>query len=268
VRITSCRSPEKLLEELGITEPDRLDVEAIAYACRATVVKEPLQKCEAHLFARNGKALITVNSSAPVGRQRFSVAHELGHWIIDRGKVATACGQIAYTTGWSSDNPEFRANQYAADLLMPRSMFQKFAKNRQMVFDTVHNLKERFRTSTVATAIRLVDLGSFPAMLVCNEVGKPRWKWFHRGPDIPQPLWPQDEPSVYTLAYDILRGESKTQGPTSVDADCWIDHPGASEYSLIEDSVEVMPGVVLSMLWWKNERPLIELTEAEDEDHD
>lgn len=265
MKIASYRSPGALLDELGITEPDWLDLEAIAYACGAVVIRERLRGCEAHLFARDGRAIITVNSDSPPERQRFSIAHELGHWMIDRGKVAAACGQRTYNIGWSNDNPEFRANRYAAELLMPESMFGRHAQNRDMVFGTVRELSETFFTSVTATAIRLVEVGSFPAMLVCHEAGGHRWKWFSRGPDVPEEVRPHDTPDVYTVAYDVLRGAAKMSGPTLVDADTWIDHPRARGRSLLEDSVEVMPGVVLSMLWWKDESMLRDITEAENE---
>ncbi|WP_236858334.1 ImmA/IrrE family metallo-endopeptidase [Cereibacter sphaeroides] len=39
-----------------------------------------------HASSANDKAIITVNSRSPAARQRFSIAHELGHWHHHRGQ--------------------------------------------------------------------------------------------------------------------------------------------------------------------------------------
>jgi hypothetical protein len=83
--------PEQILSLLGITEPEDIDIEAIAFACGATILKEPLTGCEANIIGRGDKAIITVNSKSIPGRQRFSAGHELGHWMKDRGESAFGC---------------------------------------------------------------------------------------------------------------------------------------------------------------------------------
>ena len=44
------RSPAAILEELGITEPEDLDIEAIAQSCGATIVYERLDGCAARIL--------------------------------------------------------------------------------------------------------------------------------------------------------------------------------------------------------------------------
>jgi Zn-dependent peptidase ImmA (M78 family) len=76
--------PERVLSKLGITDPKDLDIEAIAYACGATILYEPLTGCEATIVGHEDKAIITVNRNSHRGRRRFSAGHELGHWMNDR----------------------------------------------------------------------------------------------------------------------------------------------------------------------------------------
>jgi hypothetical protein len=87
--------PEEILSLLGITEPADIDVGAIAYACGATIVKEPLTCCEANIIGRGDKAIITINNKSIPGRQRFSAGHELGHWMKDRGESAFGCSKTS-----------------------------------------------------------------------------------------------------------------------------------------------------------------------------
>lgn len=113
--------------------------------------------------------------SLPFGSQgnvvillRFSAAHELGHWMLDRGRLAAfVCSEKNFINDWSIDNPERRANRFAAELLLPQFLFQPLAKNKEITLKTVRELCAKFQTSLTATAIRLVEFGSFPAMVVC-----------------------------------------------------------------------------------------------------
>src|SRR5437016_11425907 len=82
--------PDKILGLLGITEPEDLDIEAIAYACGATIVPQPLTGCQANIIGFADRAIITVNSNSIPTRQRFSSGHELGHRRKDRGQHAFA----------------------------------------------------------------------------------------------------------------------------------------------------------------------------------
>ena len=122
---TVYRKPSMLLAELGITEPQEIDIEAIAQYCGATIVYERLEGSEARILGNGDRAIITVNSGSPLGRKRFSAGHELGHWMRDRGKVGFACSEEIMVSEWGSINTERSANEYAAELLLPVEMFSK-----------------------------------------------------------------------------------------------------------------------------------------------
>ena len=168
------REAADLLRELGITEPDEIDVPAIAFHCGAMVIERPLTGCEARIIGVSDRAIITVNAHSIASRKRFSAAHELGHWMRDAGKVAFGCNPDA-ALGKDDFNPETRANRYASDLLLPKFMFVPLAARKPMTFATVEDLARTFETSLTATGIRLVEHGSFPAMLICSDVRGVRW---------------------------------------------------------------------------------------------
>lgn len=158
---------------------------------------------------------------------------------------------------WWEDNPEVRANRYAADLLLPSPVFSRQAKKREITFATVRDLAREFQTSLTATAIRLVELGSFPSMLVCYKLGHRRW--FTPGPDVPKILWPRSEPGRATAAYDLVHGTATAEGPVDVYADGWFDIRNANHYEVREDSIRVSDRFVLSLLWWKDESQILDL---------
>jgi Zn-dependent peptidase ImmA (M78 family) len=255
------KPPSRVLKELGITEPHEIDVEAIAQYCGATIVYDHLTGCEARILGNEERAIITINSASSPGRKRFSAGHELGHWMRDRGKVGFSCTEQMMVGEWSAINAERGANDYAAELLMPPDMFQRAAHDMPITFDTVRELANKFQTSLTATAIRLVRLGSFPAMLVYVENGKR--KWFIPGEDVPKELRPLEAPRLATTAADLLQGRPEDKA-TAIQADGWMDHPRSKWYEVVEHSIVIFPGVILTLLWWKNEKQLLDLS-AEDE---
>ncbi len=253
--------PEMLLAHLGIESPGDIDIEAIAQFCQATVEYAPLDGCEARILGYGDRAIITVNSNGTNrGRQRFGVAHELGHWVYDRGKASFACETSTFVAAWKGENPERRANQYAADLLLPVALFQPRARRKPFTFREVGALANEFQASRTATAIRLVEYGSYLGMVVCSTA-KGRL-WFARSPDLPSTIWPNDEPGRQTLAYDLLSGKS-VDGPVEVYASEWASYVGADRCAVKEDSIRITPNHVLSLIWWENDSELA--TESEDE---
>jgi Zn-dependent peptidase ImmA (M78 family) len=254
--------PEEILADLGIKEPDDLDIEAIAEHCGATIRYKPLQGCEARIIGYRDRAIITVNANSWRGRQRFSGGHELGHWMNDRGQIAFKCDYENYVRGWWTANPETRANRFATDLLLPLSMFHPRARGLPVTFDSVRRLAEEFKMSLTSTAIRLAEHGGLPAMLVCN---RPQQKeWFVASSEVKGRLWPLVRPGQGSAAIHLLGGIGEHKGPTDVRADFWINHPHASRYWIKEDSLRLKEGTVLSLLWWEDEQQLIDLDEYQD----
>ena len=253
------RPAAALLRELGISEPEEIDIEAIAQYCGATVIYGRLTGSEARIIGVDDRAIITVNRSSSRGRERFSAAHELGHWLRDAGEVALLCDPDS-AFGDSTSNRETRANEYAADLLLPTAMFTQRAEARAMTLQTAAALAETFTASLTATAIRLVQLGSYPAMVVVSDAEEMRW--FRRGSDVPDSLWPR-VPSERTFAHDIARGTTD-RGRGDVYVDEWLS--GTTERHVVhEESRRLTEELVISMLWWMDETPLQNIVERDEQ---
>jgi hypothetical protein len=256
--------PAQLLNSLGISQPEAIDLGAIARHCGAEIRYELLTGCEARIIGFENRAIITVNSNSSGPRQRFSVGHELGHWMHDRGRAALSCTETQLNADWFTDNPEKRANRYAADLLLPVEMFVPRAANQPVTFGTVDSLATTFETSITATAIRLVENGPLPSMVICSDTT--RRKWFTRSPILSENLWPNDTPGRLTGAFHLQTTFSPPQGPTVVKASEWINHPRASRYVVTEDTRRITPDLILTLLWWEDEEQLLDLDEEEESD--
>ncbi len=267
------QDPAKLLRHLGVTRPEDIDIEAIAGYCRARVSYQPLRGCEGRIVGHRGRAVIVVDRDAHPYRRRFTIAHELGHWMFDRADLAHVFTDGGSPTGgtsetdepptanqgplddWYEDRPEQRANRWAAELLMPETFFAPDATGREISFATARDLARRYRTSLTATALRLLDLGSTPAMIVCRRRHQ-RHRWFKRGAGLPRDMWPHPEPQLNAVACDLLRGFPTRTGPVGVPADAWIKRKDAWWYRVSEDSIPIGDGEVLSLLSWPDDAQL------------
>jgi len=257
----NAQDAANLLEALGIREPEDLDIEAIAEDRGATIRYRPLEGCEARLVGYRDRAVITVNSSSSRERQRFSAGHELGHWMRDRGQIAFQCEDRHFTREWSENNPETRANRFASDLLLPRFMFRPRARDLPITFAAVQELAAQFQMSLTATAIRLVEHGWLPCMLVCNtDEGR---SWFVASSDVEGKLWPLACPGKTTVAAALQSGRV-SKSPLDVKCSEWINHPRADRYWIKEDSLMLRNRTMLSLLWWEDEQQLLD-QEAYDE---
>jgi Zn-dependent peptidase ImmA (M78 family) len=255
----SYRSPFEILKDLGITDPGDIDIEAIAEDCGATIRYQPLAGCAARIMGYKDRAIITIEESTPRPRQRFSAGHELGHWMRDRGQVAFQCKNESFVREWAAENPETRANRFASDLLLPPKMFRARLHGMPIIFDTVRQLGDVFCTSLTATAIRLVEYGELPAILVCS--GPREREWFVASSEVRGKIWLENIPGKGSTAEALLRGERSDILPREVRSDAWFTHRNSANHWVHEDSIAVSDGSVLSLLWWKDETQLIEIDE-------
>jgi hypothetical protein len=243
------RAPD-LLRDLGVERPEDIDIEAIACCCGCKVRYRHLDGCAARLVGAGKQAIISVDEDSGPARRRFSVAHEIAHWALDRGKPLFECKKADLRTPWSrAVHPEARANAFAADLLMPPSLFAPLARNKPVTFETVDQLRAPFRVSRTAAAYRLVETGEADSMLVCH--GPEGRRWFVGSRRVDGHFWPHRQLSEHSDAYAIMRGEDGSGRSQTVDADDWIDHWSANEYEIREHSVRA-GDAALTLLWWQD----------------
>lgn len=252
--MSELRPAERLLKELGIRKPSQIDLEAIAFYTGALVKYRPLNGCEARILGVGDNAIITVDDRTIPARQRFSTAHELGHWHHHRGR-SFICRQddIGNPRRLPTD-PERVADGYAADLLMPRYLFEPMANETgKCSFKVVDELRNEFKTSITATAIRLAEFGPEPAILVCHTR---KGRWFHRPNRIPDRWFPQDELDADSYAFEVLYGQEKSSRRVLMGAEAWFDRWFAKKYQIYEETRQITDGEILTFLILKDDAML------------
>jgi Zn-dependent peptidase ImmA (M78 family) len=151
-----------------------VDVESIAKANGATIFYEQFDDDVSGVLIRDdNQTVIGVQKSQPKERQRFTVAHELGHLLLHAGRPIRV--DRSFRINWrrndvlkSTDVEEIEANAFAARLLMPTAMVYKaHGSNSLEVEDEteIERLAKMFCVSKQAMNFRLNQLYSRSARI-------------------------------------------------------------------------------------------------------
>lgn len=101
--------------------------------------------------------VIKVNRHEANTRQRFTIAHEIGHYVLHKEKIGLGITDTVLYRSKLSSSLEVEANRFAADLIMPmKSIREKIAGiGRGLDRSVAHELAQIFEVSTDAMEIRL-----------------------------------------------------------------------------------------------------------------
>jgi len=151
-----------------------VDVEKLARSLGADVQYEPADENLSGFILRNRKtrrAVIGVNSTHHPNRQRFTIAHEVGHFLLhDQDDIhvdGNDCGLLVRRRNEESskgeDDFEKEANLFAAELLMPATLLEQDLVELEdanlMDEEVLGPLADKYQVSTQALTFRLAYLG-------------------------------------------------------------------------------------------------------------
>jgi Zn-dependent peptidase ImmA (M78 family) len=95
---------------------------------------------------------IHVNGSHSKSRQRFTIAHELAHFILHKDKIGDCITDDALYRSSLSSRIEVEANELAMNILMPWHLLEPRLKENHV---SVNSLARDFDVSTSAMSVRL-----------------------------------------------------------------------------------------------------------------
>jgi Zn-dependent peptidase ImmA (M78 family) len=161
----------ELLTKGRVSEPP-VPVERLAREAGALISYQPFdaQDISGLLYrAAGADPVIGVNSNNTKERQRFTIAHELGHLLLHDGNglILERLVRLNFrdaTNSTASDEEEIQANRFAAELLMPRQFITRavdlLLQGRPVSdLELVRRLARRFEVSQSAMEFRLTGLG-------------------------------------------------------------------------------------------------------------
>lgn len=148
-----------------------VDVVALAVSLDIAVVGHHFDDGDVSgmLFRGGNQNVIGVNEAHAEVRQRFTIAHEIGHFILHPGRelildVPVRVNFRDRTSSMATDREEIEANAFAAALLMPERLIHAQldrlpAKIRQDPEAITCELASIFKVSHAALGFRLINLG-------------------------------------------------------------------------------------------------------------
>lgn len=160
-KLDICTKALSLRKELGEDTTSPIDIFSLAHTItQLTLVFYPMGKHLSGMCIKNdGIPVIAINSSMSVGRQRFSMAHELYHLFFDENDHSTVCA-IKIGTGNATEKA---ADQFASYFLMPPVALSDLIKKIQITSKSNIGIKEivmleqYFGISRQALLCRLVE---------------------------------------------------------------------------------------------------------------
>lgn len=150
---------EKILSQIGINAAP-VDVSNIAKRANILIKHAPSKEFSGLLYRKDNTAYMAISSSESDVRQRFTIAHELGHFYLHPQKdtfVEYRDNEKNIVRGYK----EVQANQFAAALLIPRKLLEKDVKSlneTEITKKTLDFLAKKYQVSDEAMTYRLINL--------------------------------------------------------------------------------------------------------------
>lgn len=166
----------KLLAEYEIIVPP-VDVEKLAQSLGLQVRYQYAEDSLSGFLvkdANTGRNIIGVNNGHSLNRKRFTIAHEIGHYIlhekeflhVDRTNADFQIRLRNEEAHKGTDVDEIEANLFAAEILMPADFLQKdlveignLSLQEDNGMDKLDNLAKKYGVSFPALNFRLINLG-------------------------------------------------------------------------------------------------------------
>lgn len=232
--------------------------------------EEALSKIEGALITteekREGAILVNVNGSEE--RKRFTISHELGHYLNPWHKPRTPEGfkcssrdmaAERFNKGDRATQMEVEANEFAAELLMPKAQLRLFIKRRPGIdIDHILAIGKRFEVSREAAGRCYIHANEELAALVLSKDGVIRHvekQRFFPGLSV----WRGDQLPSYSISCRSTLPFGEVSEWQDVDGGIWLTSPKGR--SVCEQTLSQRNGYRMTLLTLDDD-------EAEDDDSD
>lgn len=269
-------SPEGIVTKIlkaepGLTYP--IPIEELAEALDIVEIKDfdtPGFEGGLLMAPHRARASIMVNKAARAGRRRFTIGHELGHFLIPMHKPVKddtfLCSRKDMSL-WSATEQdiykkmEVEANRFAALLLMPPPMLRPYLANSgDPSINVILALHEDFGVSKDAAARAYSQFQGEPIIVAIVHEGK--LLRAYRAPKAPQLSVSTGHPVPHASSYWRTQSSAGATDFIEIPAGQWLASDwGCKLPNLYEQVLHQQAGYAMILLW-------PEFEDSEDEDYD
>lgn len=146
----------ELLDRAGLGRAP-VDVTGAASLLGLQIVYEQMaDEMSGYLENRGGQWVVGVNALHAGVRQRFTIAHEIAHYVLHRKQQGTFRDVIFMRRSSNATTMEREADTFAAELLMPENQLVQDIRSGMV---NVMMLAAKYNVSALAMKYRLQNLG-------------------------------------------------------------------------------------------------------------
>jgi len=267
--LADCTTPEALLATINKLQAGKypIPIPIEDWALKLDIIGIESLETEGFegglmMFADRSTGTIFVSHLSGPQRRRFTVGHELGHFLLPwhtprqgQGFLCSKTDMAVFRAKPGGDRyaeMEAQANRFSAGLLMPAVPFRADLRARNH-FEVHHivELADRYHVSKEATARRCADLYDDPIAIVISQQGK--ISRIYSGKDFPRlNVWLNDDLPLRSVTHRTALRPGEVSGWDELPADIWLEH---GRGSVCEQAVGQKSGFRLTLLTFEGDGP-------------
>ena len=148
----------ELLEQFN--KPDIIgppyEVETLMKYSKVIEIQEAEMDCDGYTIPVDGYFIIRVNYKQPQYRKRFTYCHELAHTLLWELPKKVCDDSVTGANSYVAE--ERTCDRLAAELLLPKAVFGKYARARKPCVSSLMALSKEFQVSLEVVLKRIQDL--------------------------------------------------------------------------------------------------------------
>ena len=201
-------------------------------------------------FEHGGKRFVCVNANDREERQRFTACHEIAHIILE---LPSEHKELPWWSYAKRPPNEIFCDVFAAELLLPYTLFKPFVDKANMSLAAIDDLADRFMASTMATGSRFATMARAPCAFVLSEQGKVRYASRSTALRDAKAWIPSRMVLPQGSVSERIRAGGTCNGPEEIGADVWFtDWERGGE--LLEDARHLKQwDQTIALLWFEDE---------------
>lgn len=254
-------NPTKLAAAITQQLPDLskpIPVREIANAIDIYEIREALlDDLEGGLVTTDDKSIgeILVHRDRPETRKRYTIAHEIGHYVNPWHRSDNPQGFRCRTRDMSLDRHdpsdraakmEVEANQFAAELLMPRQQVKQFLRGKAGGdIEHILSLACRFHVSREAAARRYVPHMGEPMAVVFSKDNQIRY--VRKNDDFPHlSVWNCDQLPTDSLSFNSKDAVGQVSNWAEAHSSVWLE--SSRGFTVCEQTLAQQNGFRMTLL--------------------
>ncbi|MDD5726109.1 MAG: ImmA/IrrE family metallo-endopeptidase [Patescibacteria group bacterium] len=168
------KAASELLGQTNRARYSQVDVKKIAAALNIDVIEGEFRVENGKdvsglikMSGKNGRPVIAVNTKEKPQRKRFTIAHEIGHFMLHGNEQLHIDQDFEFaafrdsTSSLATSLKEIQANQFAAELLMPSDEIQEIIRSnfpKKDITEIINEISKTYNVSSLAATIKISAL--------------------------------------------------------------------------------------------------------------